>query len=132
MPEQYGRESGCAGGAVDFNTAGNAHKTKNFIAIDRIAAVSHLKINAFEVAVNHQHIVHIGGASVGTFLKMKFFRTADFSTLANTGFTFLKFDVEIENIVEVGFVFDDGRIKIGSLLKSQLFDDLVQCTLVPV
>ena len=94
--------------------------------------MSHLEIKAFEVAVNHQHIVHIDVASVGTFLKMKFFRTADFSTLANTGFTFLKFDIEIENVIEVGFVFDDGRIKIGRLLKSQLFDDLVQCAFIPI
>lgn len=117
---------------VDFDAAARGDKTKHFVAIDGVAATGHLEVDAFEVAVYHEHVGVATAAGVFIVVHHKLIGRAHGCTLCQALFAAGQFLIALNEGIDVGFLFGNGFEKLRRLFEARLFDELVDEAFVPV
>ena len=109
---------------MDLDALADGYESEDRVAVDRVAAVGELEVDALQVFVNHQYVVALLQQFLGRVLELEVLGTfCRLVGVAEVEIVVTLFDVFLHHGVHVEFLFRHILVEIRVLLVSHLLDD---------
>ena len=107
-----------------LDTSVNGDKTKDVVSINGVTAFSQLIVDAFQIAVYHQHILVFTNYLLLGILIIELLRTASGNCWSIAMLEIIHLDVFLYYLIEIELVFCQLLIEISRFLESHLLDQM--------
>ena len=117
---------------MNLDAARHGDETEHVVAIHRTATAGHLKVQAFQVAVNHQNVVAAVGHLAGFGVEIELLGRACGGAFGCSSFAATQFGVGFQQDVDVQFLVGQCLVELVAFLEAHLLNQLVDEALFPL